>query len=214
MGVLETLSLAMGTAWTSGINLYATVAVLGLAGSYGWIQLPPNLEVLMNPLVIGFACLMYVIEFFADKVPYVDSGWDVVHTFLRIPAGAALAAGAVGDVNPALELAAILAGGTVATVAHGTKMATRLAINASPEPFSNWTASVTEDVSVFVGLWAIFNHPLLMLIFVVGFCVLAIWMIPKLIQLAKRGYQMIRSWFKGEQSANSSSASPLMVPPA
>jgi len=214
MGVLETLSLAMGTAWTSGINLYATVAVLGLAGSYGWIQLPPNLEVLMNPLVIGFACLMYVIEFFADKVPYVDSGWDVVHTFLRIPAGAALAAGAVGDVNPALELTAILAGGTVAAAAHGAKMATRLAINTSPEPFSNWTASVTEDVGVFVGLWAIFNHPLLMLVFVVGFCALAVWMIPKLIQLARRGFQRIRSWFKGEQPANSSPASSLMVPPA
>jgi len=214
MGVLETLSLAMGTAWTSGINLYATIAVLGLAGSYGMIQLPPNLEVLMNPLVIGFACLMYIVEFFADKVPYVDSGWDVVHTFLRIPAGAALAAGAVGDVSPALELTAILAGGTVAAAAHGAKMATRLAINTSPEPFSNWTASVTEDVGVFVGLWAIFNYPLLMLAFVIGFCAFAIWMIPKLIQLAKRGFQKIRLWFKGEQPANSPPASPLMVPPA
>jgi len=214
MGVLETLSLAMGTAWTSGINLYATIAVLGLAGSYGMIQLPPNLEVLMNPLVIGFACLMYIIEFFADKVPYVDSGWDVVHTFLRIPAGAALAAGAVGDVNPALELTAILAGGAVAAAAHGTKMATRLAINTSPEPFSNWTASVTEDVGVFVGLWAIFNYPLLMLVFVIGFCAVAVWMIPKLIQLAKRGFQKIRLWFKGKQPENSPPASPLMVPPA
>jgi hypothetical protein len=213
MGVLETLSLAMGTAWTSGINLYATVAVLGLAGSYGWIQLPPNLEILMHPLVIGIACLMYVIEFFADKVPYVDSGWDVVHTFLRIPAGAALAAGAVGDVNPALELTAILAGGTVAAAAHGAKMATRLAINTSPEPFSNWTASVTEDVSVFVGLWAIFNQPLLMIVFVVGFCALAVWMIPKLIQLAKRGYQMIRSWFKGESDTHQPTKSQVIVPP-
>jgi uncharacterized protein DUF4126 len=214
MGVVETLSLAMGTAWTSGINLYATIAVLGLAGSYGLIELPQNLQVLMNPLVIGFACLMYVIEFFADKVPYVDSGWDVVHTFLRIPAGAALAAGAVGDVSPALELAAVLAGGTVAAAAHGAKMATRLAINTTPEPFSNWTASVTEDVGVFVGLWAIFNHPLLMLVFVIGFCAFAIWMIPKLIQLAKRGFQLIRSWFKGAPGVNQSPGSQLMVPPA
>jgi len=214
MGVLETLSLAMGTAWTSGINLYATIAVLGLAGSYGMIQLPPNLEVLMNPLVIGFACLMYIIEFFADKVPYVDSGWDVVHTFLRIPAGAALAAGAVGDVNPALELTAILAGGAVAAAAHGTKMATRLAINTSPEPFSNWTASVTEDVGVFVGLWAIFNYPLLMLVFVIGFCAVAVWMIPKLIQLAKRGFQMIRSWFKGNLDSQQPTKSQVVVPPA
>jgi len=214
MGVLETLSLAMGTAWTSGINLYATVAVLGLAGSYGMIQLPPNLEVLMNPLVIGFACLMYIIEFFADKAPYFDSVWDAGHTLVRIPAGAVLAWGATGDVNPALQLVAILAGGAVATAAHGTKMATRLAINTSPEPFSNWTASVTEDVSVFVGLWAIFNHPLLMIIFVVGFCVLAVWMVPKLIQLAKRGFQMIRSWFKGGDDANQPTKSQVAVPPA
>jgi len=214
MGVLETLSLAMGTAWTSGINLYATIAVLGLAGSYGMIQLPPNLEVLMNPLVIGFAGLMYVVEFFADKVPYADSGWDAVHTIIRIPAGAVLAWGAVGEVNPALQLVAILGGGAVATAAHGAKMATRLAINTSPEPFSNWTASVTEDVSVFVGLWAIFNHPLLMILFVVGFCALAVWLIPKLIQLAKRGYQTIRSWFKGSLDSQQPTKSQEVVPPA
>jgi hypothetical protein len=214
MGVLETLSFAMGTAWTSGINLYATVAVLGLAGSYGMIQLPPNLEVLMNPLVIGFACLMYIIEFFADKAPYFDSVWDAGHTLVRIPAGAVLAWGAMGDVNPALQLVAILAGGAVATAAHGTKMATRLAINTSPEPFSNWTASVTEDVSVFVGLWAIFNHPLLMILFVVSFCAVAVWLIPKLIQLAKRGYQMIRSWFKGNLDSQQPTKSQVIVPPA
>jgi len=214
MGVLETLSLAMGTAWTSGINLYATIAVLGLAGSYGMIQLPPNLEVLMNPLVIGFACLMYIVEFFADKAPYFDSVWDAAHSLVRIPAGAVLAWGAVGDMNPALELVAALGGGAVATAAHGTKMATRLAINTSPEPFSNWTASVTEDVGVFVGLWAIFNHPLLMIVFVTGFTAFAVWMVPKLIRLAKRGFQKIRLWFKGEQPANSPPASPLIVPPA
>jgi hypothetical protein len=214
MGVLETLSLAMGTAWTSGINLYATVAVLGLAGSYGMIQLPPNLEILMHPLVIGVACLMYVVEFFADKVPYVDSGWDALHTIIRIPMGTVLAWGAVGEVNPALQLVAILAGGAVATAAHGTKMATRLAINTSPEPFSNWTASVTEDISVFVGLWAIFNYPLLMILFVLGFCAAAVWLIPKLIQLAKRGYQMIRSWFKGNQDSQQPMKSQVVVPPA
>src|SRR5258706_16031245 len=96
MGALETLSLAMGAAWTSGINLYATVAALGIAGRAGMIQLPPGLEVLMDPLVIAVACVMYVVEFFADKVPYVDSGWDVLHTFIRVPAGAILAARALG----------------------------------------------------------------------------------------------------------------------
>ena len=152
MDTLETLSLAMGTAWTSGLNLYATLATLGLAGSAGMIQLPPGLQILTDPLVIGVACLMYFIEFFADKVPYVDNGWDVLHTFIRVPAGALLAARAVGDVNPALELAALLAGGTVALAAHGTKATVRLAVNVSPEPFSNWFASVGEVRATLVSI--------------------------------------------------------------
>src|SRR5574342_552841 len=169
METLQALSLAMGTAWTSGINLYATVAALGIAGRMEMIHLPPNLQVLMHPGVIAVACVMYVIEFFADKVPYVDSGWDVLHTFIRIPAGAVLAARSLGDMNPALELMALLAGGAVALTAHATKATVRLAINASPEPFSNWAASVTEDITVLGGLWMIFNHPLLMIILVVSF---------------------------------------------
>ena len=117
MDTLQALSLAMGTAWTSGINLYATVAALGIAGRTEMIQLPPDLQVLTHPAVIAVACVMYLIEFFADKVPYVDNGWDVLHTFIRVPAGAILAARALGDVNPALELAAVLAGGTIAFAA-------------------------------------------------------------------------------------------------
>jgi hypothetical protein len=199
MGPIETLSLAMGTAWTSGINLYATVAALGLAGRYELIHLPPGLEVLMNPLVIGFACFMYVVEFFVDKVPYVDSGWDAMHTFFRIPAGAALAYGTVaGDVNPALQLVATMAGGGVALAAHGTKATARLAINASPEPFTNWAASVGEDVAVFAGIWAIFNYPLLMLLFVVAFTAAAFWLIPKFFYLFKRAIASLRAWFRGQ----------------
>src|SRR5499433_57504 len=162
MDTLQALSLAMGTAWTSGINLYATVAALGIAGRAEMIQLPPELQVLTHPAVIAVACIMYVIEFFADKVPYVDSGWDVLHTFIRIPAGAILAARSLGPMNPALELVALLAGGTIALAAHGTKATARLAINASPEPFSNWVASVAEDVTVFGGIWLMFNHPVIM----------------------------------------------------
>ena len=213
MGVIETLSLAMGTAWTSGINLYATVAALGLAGRYELIHLPPGLEVLMNPLVIGFACFMYVIEFFADKVPYIDSGWDAVHTFFRIPAGAALAYGAVGEVNPALQLVATLAGGGVALAAHGTKATARLAINASPEPFTNWAASVGEDVAVFAGIWTVFNYPLLMLLFVAGFTVTAIWLIPKFFYLFKRAITSIRTWFRG-QSPPANVANPTTAAPS
>ena len=190
----------MGTAWASGINLYATIAVLGIGGRIGMIQLPPGLLILTDPLVIGMACVMYVIEFFADKVPLVDSGWDVLHTFIRVPAGAILAAKSLGPVNPALELAAILAGGGIALAAHGTKMTLRLAINASPEPFSNWFASIGEDLAVFGGIWLIFNHPLIMLALVLAFLALAVWLIPKLFRLAKSGFQALRTKFKKKEA--------------
>jgi len=197
MGTLEALSLAMGTAWASGINLYATVAALGIAGRAEMIKLPPDLQVLMHPAVIAVACIMYVIEFFADKVPYVDSGWDVLHTFIRVPAGAILAARSLGDMNPALELVALLGGGAIALAAHGAKATTRLAINASPEPFSNWFASVTEDLAVLGGIWMIFNHPVLMLILVVSFLALVVWLAPKLFRLAKLGFQALRDRLRG-----------------
>jgi hypothetical protein len=187
----------MGTAWTSGINLYATVGALGIAGRMQMIQLPANLEVLTHPAVIAVACVMYLIEFFADKVPYVDNGWDVIHTFIRVPAGAMLAARSLGDLDPALEVAALLAGGAVALAAHGAKTTTRLALNVSPEPFSNWFASVTEDLVVLGSIWMIFHHPLLMLILVVGFLALIVWLTPKLLRLAKRGFQALRDRMRG-----------------
>jgi len=143
------------------------------------------------------ACVMYLIEFFADKVPYVDNGWDVIHTFIRVPAGAMLAARSLGDLNPPLEVAALLAGGAVALAAHGAKTTTRLALNVSPEPFSNWFASVTEDLVVLGSIWMIFHHPLLMLILVVGFLALIVWLTPKLLRLAKRGFQALRDRMRG-----------------
>jgi hypothetical protein len=197
MGTLEALSLAMGTAWTSGINLYATVAALGIANRMEMIHLPQNLEVLSHPGVIAIACVMYLIEFFADKVPYVDSGWDALHTFIRVPAGAILAAQSLGDMNPALELMALLAGGSVALVAHGTKATARLAINASPEPFSNWFASVGEDVTVFGSIWLMFNHPIIMLVLVLTFLALVVWLVPKIYRFAKRGFQALREKMRG-----------------
>lgn len=197
MGTIEALSLAMGTAWTSGINLYATVGALGIAGQLKLIQLPQNLEVLTHPAVIAIACIMYLIEFFADKVPYVDSGWDVLHTFIRVPAGAILAAQSLGDMNPALELAALLAGGSIALAAHGAKATTRLAINASPEPFSNWAASITEDITVLGSIWLIFNHPIVMIVLVLIFLVSIIWLMPKVFRAAKRGFQTLRNKMRG-----------------
>ena len=212
MGTIEALSLAMGTAWTSGINLYATVAALGIANQAQLIQLPPDLQVLSHPAVIAIACIMYVIEFFADKVPYVDSGWDVLHTFIRVPAGAILAARFLGDMNPALELVAILAGGSIALAAHGTKAATRLAINASPEPFSNWIASVTEDIAVFGSIWLMFNHPVVMIIFVLGFFALLVWIVPKIFRLAKRGFQALRDKMRGAKPDQPAPTDPTALP--
>jgi hypothetical protein len=214
MGTIEALSLAMGTAWTSGINLYATVAALGIARQMELIQLPPNLEVLSHPAVIAIACIMYLIEFFADKVPYLDSGWDALHTFIRVPAGAILAARALGDMNPALELAAMLAGGSIAFAAHGTKATTRLAINASPEPFTNWAASVTEDATVLGGIWLIFNHPIVMVIFVLAFVGLGVWIVPKLFRLARRGFQALRDRMRGvkpDQTSPTAGSPPGLV---
>jgi hypothetical protein len=197
MGTIEALSLAMGTAWTSGINLYATVAALGIANRLEMIQLPQNLEVLSHPGVIAIACIMYFIEFFADKVPYLDTGWDALHTFIRVPAGAILAARSLGDLNPTLELMALLAGGSIALIAHSTKATVRLAINASPEPFSNWAASITEDLTVFGSLWLMFNHPIVMIILVLVFLALVTWLVPKIYRLAKRGFQALRNKMRG-----------------
>jgi len=191
MEPLQQLGLALGTAWTSGINLYATVAALGIAQASGLVQLPPGLEVLGNPAVIAVAVAMYLVEFFADKVPYVDSGWDALHTFIRVPAGALLAARALGPTNPALEVVAALAGGGVALAAHGTKATARLAINASPEPFTNWTASVAEDVVAFLGVWAALQHPYVMLALVAAFLALSIYLVPKIFRGLRAGFRKL-----------------------
>ena len=212
MGTIEALSLAMGTAWTSGINLYATVAALGIANRMEMIHLPQNLEVLSHPGVIAIACVMYFIEFFADKVPYVDTGWDALHTFIRVPAGAILASRSLGDMNPALELMALLAGGSIALVAHGTKASARLAINASPEPFSNWAASIAEDVTVFGSLWLIFNHPIVMMVLVVLFIALVAWLVPKIYRLAKRGFQALRDKMCGTTPDHPAASGPSAQP--
>lgn len=195
--LLATLTLTLGASWASGINLYAALLVLGIGGSTGNIDLPPDLEILQDPMVIGAAGLMYFVEFFVDKVPGVDSGWDTLHTFVRIPAGAMLAAGAVGDVGPALEIAAGLLGGGVAATSHATKAGTRLLINTSPEPVTNWTASITEDLMVLGGLWAALNHPIYFLVFLVLFLALVIWLLPKIWRLLKVVFIKIKHFFSG-----------------
>ena len=194
MEAVNIIALSMGAAWASGINLYATIVMLGYMGMTGNIDLPPGLEILSDPMVMGAAGLMYCVEFFADKIPGVDSGWDTIHTFIRIPAGAMLATGAIGDVTPAIALTAALLGGTLAAGSHATKAGTRLLINTSPEPFTNWTASVSEDLLVIGGLWAALNHPALFIITLIIFIMLMIWLLPRLWRLIKHAFRRIGSW--------------------
>lgn len=147
----STLTLALGSAWTSGINLYATVAVLGLLQKFALTKLPGGLDVLDNWWVIGVAGGLYVIEFFADKIPYVDSVWDVVHTFIRVPAGALVAYAATNQMDTTVWVIAALVGGGLSLSSHGTKAALRAGANLSPEPVSNWTLSLVEDGVAFAG---------------------------------------------------------------
>ena len=180
MDLTQTIALTMGVAWASGINLYAAILMLGYLGMTGNIDLPPGLEILTDPLVMVAAGVMYCVEFITDKVPGLDTGWDGISTFIRIPAGAVLAAAAVGDVSQAAQLAAAIAGGTLATGSHLTKAGSRVMINTSPEPVSNWFASVGEDVAVIAGLWAALNHPILFLVLLGLFILLMIWLLPKI----------------------------------
>ena len=175
-----TLALTMGLAWASGINLYATLFTLGYLANTGNMDLPADLQIVANPMVMGAAGLRYCVEFFADKIPGVDTAWDAIHTFIRIPAGAMLAAGSVGDLSPAIEISAALMGGGLSAATHATKAGARVLINASPEPFTNWTASVGEDVAVVGGIWACLNHPIPFLIALVIFIALLIWLLPKI----------------------------------
>ncbi len=194
--LIQVIALTMGVAWASGINLYATVAALGIAGTAGYIDLPPTLEMVQDPLVIMAAVFMYCVEFFADKTPGVDTGWDALHTFIRIPAGAMLAAGAVGDVSPAMAVAAGLVGGGVSATTHALKAGSRVMINTSPEPFSNWGASVLEDLAVFAGLWAALQQPLLFLGLFVVFIAALIWLMPKLLRGLANVGRKIGGWFR------------------
>jgi hypothetical protein len=189
------VALSMGTAWASGINLYAAILTLGLLGATGQMALPPNLAIVTQPIVILAAGVMFCIEFFADKIPGVDTGWDTIHSFIRIPGGALLAAAAVGDVNPAVMLAAGILGGGLAAGTHAAKAGSRVLINTSPEPFSNWLASIGEDVAVIAGVWVALAHPWLFLGFMMVFVLLLIWLLPKLWRGIKAVFAKIASLF-------------------
>jgi hypothetical protein len=177
---LQALALAGGLAWASGIRLYAAVFIVGLLGRLGYVHLPEHLQLLEHNWVLGASGFMLLVEFLADKVPAFDSAWDAIHTFIRIPVGAMLAWGAMGDSAPDVQMAAAILGGAIAGGTHLAKMGTRAAINTSPEPFSNWTMSFSEDGILVAGLWLVFRHPLVFLILLAAFFVLLIWLIPKL----------------------------------
>ncbi len=187
MDWLSTLSLAMGSAWTSGINLYATVFTLGILQKLGAAKLPGGLEVLDNWWIIGVAGGLYLVEFVADKVPYFDSVWDVIHTFVRVPAGAILAYSAVTNFeNPAIQPIALLLGGGVALSSHGTKTAARAFANLSPEPVSNWTLSIVEDVIAFVGAILAVFAPLIIGAVVLIFLAIFFRFLPKILRAFQR----------------------------
>lgn len=192
------LSLALGSAWTSGINLYATVTVLGLLQRFGATKLPGGLEVLDNWWIIGIAGFLYLVEFVADKVPYVDSVWDVIHTFIRVPAGAVVAYAATSNLDPSVAVIAGLLGGGLAFSSHGTKAALRATANLSPEPVSNWALSFIEDGIAIIGSFLAVFAPVLIAIVLVVFLVIFFWLMPRFLRAVRRMMSATRSLFSGK----------------
>jgi hypothetical protein len=182
MDALSTLALIAGLGWASGVRLYAVLFFLGVLHHAGVLELPPDLELLAHPAVMVVSGLLFITEFFADKIPGFDSLWDAVHTFIRIPGGALLAAAAVAHGDQGLALAAGLLGGVFAAGAHFTKAGGRMLINASPEPFSNWAASFGEDALAIAVLWSAFKYPVLLLIGLVLFVVVVVLLAPRLLR--------------------------------
>ena len=192
---ITTLGTAMGSAWLSGINLYATVLTLGILERFHLVKLPGGLTMLGEWWVIGLAGILYVIEFIADKVPAVDTAWDALHTFIRVPAGAVLAASAFADFDPSVKIAAMIMGGGIALSSHGTKAATRLAVNASPEPVSNMTLSLGEDALTFGSAILMAFYPVAILVVVVIFLIFSLWLLPKIFRALRRLLMRFRSLF-------------------
>ncbi len=186
MDVANSIGVLLGGSWASGVNLYMTVAGLGIAQRMHWIALPGDMKVLAHPLIIAVAALLYAVEFVADKIPFVDSAWDAVHTFIRPVGGAALGYMAAAGVGPALQIPVALASGAISASSHLTKATTRVAINTAPAPLTNSVASVTEDVSVAGMLVLIMKHPIIAGLIVVAFVIFAVWFLRKMYRFVKR----------------------------
>ena len=192
MSPLETLGFALGTSFASGLNVYATVAAAGIMQRLGLVSLPESLQVLTHPIVLGLAVTLFVIEFIADKVPYVDSAWDAVHTFIRPPAAAVLSYSAFGNVSEEWKLGAALLAGSVALTSHGAKASTRAAANTSPEPVSNWVLSLFEDGLVVFLVWMAAEHPYWTAAIVLVLVVLAVLLIRKLWRFTRQLIDRLR----------------------
>ncbi|HEU4760786.1 MAG TPA: DUF4126 domain-containing protein [Gemmatimonadales bacterium] len=196
MTPLQTLGFALGTSFASGLNLYATVAAAGLFERFGVVQLPPSLHVLSNPVIIGIALTLFIIEFIADKIPLVDSAWDAVHTFIRPPAAALIAWSSFGAVPDVWKIGAALLAGSVALTSHGAKASARAAANTSPEPFSNWLLSIGEDaVAVFLS-WMAAQHPILTAAIVVVLVIIAALVIRTLFKFFRRAVRNVREAYR------------------
>jgi hypothetical protein len=191
MNPVETLGLALGAGFSSGLNLYATVATLGFLQRFGVIHLPAPLQVLAHPWVLGVAAALYLLEFFADKVPYVDTVWDAVHTFIRPPAAALLAYGAAGAAAPEWRWGAALLAGGVALTSHGTKASARAAVNTSPEPFSNWVLSFGEDLLAVWLTWMATAHPIATTVIVTALVALSAFLLYYLFRFLRRSIQRL-----------------------
>ena len=195
MDFISTLAVSLGASWVSGISLYAAVATLGLLGRFANLKLPGELDALTSWWVIGVALFLFIIEFVADKVPVVDSVWDVIHTFIRIPAGAVLAATAFGEFDRSIQVIALLVGGTLALSSHGTKASLRALVNTSPEPVSNVVVSLAEDVLVVVTILLALFLPVLVFFLIGAGLAVSLWILPRVLKFFRNVYRRVRSLF-------------------
>ena len=198
MDMAQLLALAAALGWASGLRLYLAVFITGMAGWLGWLALPAGLAVLQHPAILAGSGFMLFVEFFADKIPGVDTLWDLVHSVIRVPAGAALAAGVFGADSATMGMAAGLLGGTLAATSYATKATTRAALNTSPEPFSNIAVSLLEDGLVMAMMWLATNYPVAFGIVLLVVLVLSIWLLVVLLKFLKSLLRRIKNWFGGE----------------
>lgn len=196
----QLLALAAALGWASGVRLYAAVFLVGIAGFMGWVDLPQGLEILQHPGVLAASGFMFIVEFFADKIPMVDSMWDMVHTVIRIPAGAALAAAVLGADNQAMAWIAALLGGSLAATSHAAKLTTRAAVNTSPEPFSNVAVSLFEDGFVIFMLWLSATHPVIFAIALVLTLAVAVLLMIVLARFLRIVLRKLGDFFAGQRS--------------